>query len=132
MTLVSANDPHKPKKRRARLNEDLCLGCGVCIRACPTDGLRLEARPVRVITPVDSVQRAVMMAIERGTLQNLIFDNHALASHRAMAAILGAILKLPPIKQALANKQMQSLYLDRLLAWGQKHLLREEASAGDG
>ena len=29
------------------------------------------------------------MAIERGKLQHLIFDNHALASHRAMAAILG-------------------------------------------
>jgi len=80
---------------------------------------------VRLITPVDSVQRAVMMAIERGKLQNLIFDDHALASHRAMAAILGAILKLPPVKQTLANKQMQSLYLDRLLAWGEKHLSRE-------
>jgi len=62
---------------------------------------------VRLITPVDSVQRAVMMAIERGELQNLIFDDHALASHRAMAAILGAILKLPPVEQTLANKQMQ-------------------------
>jgi len=55
------------------------------------------------------------MAIERGKLQNLIFDNHALASHRAMAAILGVILKLPPIKQAMASRQMKSVYLERLL-----------------
>ena len=38
------------------------------------------------------------MAIERGKLQNLIFDNRALFSHRALGAILGVILKLPPIK----------------------------------
>jgi len=32
--------------------------------------------------------RAVLMAIERGKLQNLIFDNQAHWNHRAMAAIL--------------------------------------------
>ena len=42
------------------------------------------------------------MAIERGKLQNLLFDNQVMFSHRAMAAVLGVILKLPPIKQALA------------------------------
>jgi hypothetical protein len=60
------------------------------------------------------------MAIERGVLQNLIFDNHALASHRAMAAILGIILKLPPIKQSLASQQMRSRYLESLLVWGKE------------
>ena len=56
------------------------------------------------------------MAIEKGTLQNLIFDNQAFGSHRAMAAVLGAILKLPPLKQAMASKQMKSVYLDRLIS----------------
>lgn len=120
MTLVSANDPYRPKRRKARLNEDLCLGCGVCVSVCPDQGIRLESRPERVITPVDSAHRAVVMAIERGMLQNLIFDNHALASHRAIAAILGVILKLPPIKQALASQQMKSRYLESLLAWGKQ------------
>jgi hypothetical protein len=60
------------------------------------------------------------MAIENGRLQNLIFDNQAYLSHRAMAAVLGVILKLPPIKQVLASKQMKSRYLDRLLGWYQK------------
>lgn len=35
--------------------------------------------------------------------------------HRAMAAVVGTILKLPPLKQALASKQFKSVYLDRLL-----------------
>jgi hypothetical protein len=56
------------------------------------------------------------MAIERGKLQNLIFDNQADGNHRAMAAILGVILKLPPIKQAMASRQMKSRYLARLLS----------------
>jgi len=56
------------------------------------------------------------MGIERGKLQDLIFDNRALASHRAMAAILGVILKLPPLKQAMASQQMKSRYLDNLLS----------------
>ncbi|HSO28544.1 MAG TPA: 4Fe-4S dicluster domain-containing protein [Candidatus Sulfomarinibacteraceae bacterium] len=116
MTLVSANDPHKPQKRKAVLNADLCLGCGVCTRVCPTKGMWLEARPGRVITPVDTLHRTVLMAIERGRLQDCIFDNRALASHRAMAAILGVILRLPPIHQAMASDQMRSRYLVSLLS----------------
>jgi hypothetical protein len=55
------------------------------------------------------------MAIERGRLQDCIFDNRALASHRAMAAILGVILRLPPIPQAMATEQFRSRYLVALL-----------------
>jgi ferredoxin len=115
LSLISANDPERPKIKRARLKEDFCLGCGLCVQACTKDNIRLVARKERVITPLDSAHRAVVMAIERGKLQNLIFDNRVLRSHRALAALLGAILKLPPIKQALANQQVKSRYLERLL-----------------
>jgi ferredoxin len=115
MALVAAGDPHKPKRKKARLDESLCLGCGVCVRACPNDGIKLRARKQRVLTPVTTAHRAVLMAIERGQLQNLIFDNQAQWNHRAMAAILGVILKLPPVKQIMASKQMKSRYLERLM-----------------
>ena len=113
--LVSANDPHRPKVRRAKLDENLCLGCGVCVTACPRAAITLHARGARVITPLDTAQRVVMMAIERGTLANLIFDTRS-AGHRALAAILGVVLRLPPLKQALASEQVRSRYLERLLA----------------
>jgi ferredoxin len=117
MSLVSANDPEKPKRKMAKLDEDLCLGCGVCVPACPEDGVVLKRREGRVITPVDSVRRTVTMAVERGTLQHLIFDNHAFVSHRAMAAVLGAILQLPPVKRSMAQGQLGSRYVDRLIEW---------------
>ncbi|MHB1134243.1 MAG: 4Fe-4S dicluster domain-containing protein [Chloroflexota bacterium] len=116
MALVSANDPQRGAARRARLDAETCLGCGVCVRACRTGALSLVARERRVITPANGAHRIVLMAIERGKLQHLIFDQQALASHRALAAILGAILRLPPLKQALASRQLKSRYLEALLA----------------
>ena len=115
MGLVSAGDPRQPKRKKAKLQQDLCLGCGVCVRACARNALSLRSRGKRVITPVTTAHRTVLMAIERGKLQNLIFDNQAHWNHRAMAAILGVILKLPPVKQIMASRQMKSIYLDKLL-----------------
>jgi ferredoxin len=116
MTLVSTNDAHHPKMKKAKIDEDACLGCGVCVRTCSHAGLSLRSRPERVLTPLNSVHRTVMMAIERGDLQNLIFDNRVQWNHRAMAAVLGVILRLPPIKQALASQQVKSRYMEYLIA----------------
>ncbi len=115
MALISANDPRQPLRKIARLDKERCLGCGICIRVCTRGSLSLESRSERVITPLTGVHRVVMMAIERGKLQHLIFDNRTLWNHRALAAVLGVILKLPPLKQALANQQMKSRYLENLI-----------------
>ena len=100
----------------AQVDNEICLGCGVCVRSCPKKAIDLVRRKVQVITPVNSTHRFVLQAIEKGTLQNLIFDNQAFANHRAMAAVFGVILKLPPLKQFMASKQFKSIYLDKLLS----------------
>ena len=115
MTLVSANDPRLTKRKIARLDADRCLGCGVCVRACARNCIRLTPRGKRVLTPLNGAHRAVVMAIERSKLQHLIFDNRVLWSHRALAALLGVILKLPPAKQVMASRQMKSRYLESLI-----------------
>ena len=108
--------PVSRQKKRPVIDESICLGCGVCARNCPKKAISLQRRPIEVITPVNSTHRFVLQAIEKGTLQNLVFDNQAFANHRAMAAVFGTILKLPPLKQALASKQFKSVYLDHLLS----------------
>jgi hypothetical protein len=77
--------------------------------------MHMESREERVLTPINGTHRDVLMAIERGKLQNLIFDNQVMFSHRALAAVLGVVFKLPPIKQAMANKQLQSRYVNALM-----------------
>ncbi len=112
MSLVSANDGRDAKSRKAKIDEDTCLGCGVCVRTCSRAGLSLRSRPERVITPLNSLHRVVVMAIERGDLQDLIFDNRVLWNHRALAAVFGVVLSLPPIKQVMASRQVKSRYLE--------------------
>ena len=116
LSLVSANDPKRPNSKIAKLDEDRCLGCGLCVKECNQDAITLKSRKERVITPINGVHRAVVMAIERGKFQNLLFDNQVLFSHRAMAAVLGVILKLPPIKQIMASEQIKSRYLERIIS----------------
>jgi len=114
LSMVSTNEPNS-KKKKAILTEENCIGCGVCARVCAFDAIEMLPREQRVLTPVNMAHRVVLEAIETGKLQNLFFDNQAHFRHRAMASILGAILKLPPMKQILASKQVQSKYLVSLI-----------------
>jgi hypothetical protein len=67
-----------------------------------------------VLTPLNGAHRAVVMAVERGKLQHLIFDNHILWHHRALATLLGVVLRLPPVARAMATDQVKSRYLEKL------------------
>ncbi len=115
LAAVSANDPRQPGRTVARLDADRCLGCGVCVRACREGALRLEERGTRALTPLNGAHRAVLMALERGKLHELVLDNRLLFSHRALAAFLGAVLRLPPVKRLAATDQVRSRYLEALV-----------------
>lgn len=97
------------------LNSELCLGCGVCERVCKLDALQMTTRDKRIFTPVNTVHKLVLEAIETDTLHNLIFDNQGMASHKFMAAFTGAFLKLSPVKQILVSEKFQSKYLMKLI-----------------
>ena len=114
LSLVSKHSTSK-KRKVAKLLEENCIGCGVCVRVCKPDAIVMDKREARVFTPVDLTHRVVLEAIETGKLQNLIFDNQAHFNHRVLASILGVILKLPPIKQIMASKQVKSKYITKLI-----------------
>jgi len=115
LELATADGTSRPAAKKARLREDACLGCGVCVGACPNDAITLRSRAQRVLTPLNSTHRVVMMAIERGTFAELLVDGQSTYGHRVVAAILGALLKLPPLKQALASRQVRSRYIETLI-----------------
>lgn len=102
--------------KKARVVPERCIGCGVCIKHCPTKALQLEPRPNRMITPLDTTHRIVAMATERGKLQELIFDNKVLFSHRLLGGVLGAILKLPGLQRSFAQAQLKSRYLETMIS----------------
>lgn len=103
------------EKGKVALDQTLCLGCGVCERVCKVKAVEMVQREKRIFTPVNTVHKLVLEAIETDTLHNLIFDNQAMQSHRFMAAFTGAFLKLPPVKQILVSEKFQSKYLMKLI-----------------
>lgn len=103
------------EESKIKIDKEICIGCGVCGRNCPTEAIILESRERKIIPPLSTTHRVVLMAIERGKLQELIFDNKALYSHRVMGSILGAILKLSPAQRLLANEQIKSKFLGSIL-----------------
>jgi NAD-dependent dihydropyrimidine dehydrogenase PreA subunit len=125
MQLMPAETPGGTETGFAVVQEDICLGCGLCVKNCPVQAITLVPRPERVITPLNTAHRTVLMAIERGTLQDLIFDNQALWSHRALGGILGAVLRLSPVQRALATRQVRSRYLEAAVRFMEK---RQEAA----
>jgi ferredoxin len=93
------------------VNEELCLGCGVCALECATDSLKLVPRTQRVLLPEDTFERVILQALERGTLQNLLFDNPQSNTHGFMRAFVGGFLRLPAVKKAILSETLRSRFL---------------------
>ena len=105
------------KGKKATLFPEACLGCGVCKPACNRGALVLSPRKERVVVPEKAWHRWVVMAIERGKFQNLLFDDFDRLDHAALRAVTRIVVGLPPVKKALLSRQVQSRFF-RALAGG--------------
>ena len=116
ITMRPVENPDHPesKQKRPVLDAGLCLGCGACALRCGSGALRLESREQRVLHPEDSFERIILQSLERGTLQNLIFDNPNSRTAAFMRALAGAFLRLPPVKKALMADTLRSRFLNTL------------------
>jgi ferredoxin len=103
------------KRKRAVVDEGLCLGCGVCAGACVPGCMHMEARPARVITPENTIERVISMALERGTIGSLIFDDENRTDQRFMRRFVNTVTSLPPAKQAVLNDKLRSRFLEFMM-----------------
>ena len=99
---------------KADVRRDICLGCGVCRMACARGAMRMKPRKERILVPENAWQRTVIMAIEQGKFQNLLFDDFDRLDHAVLRAITRIVTALPPIKKALLSRQVQSRFFRAL------------------
>jgi ferredoxin len=123
----------------ARIDEELCLGCGVCSVACKNKAVSMKARPKRIFTPEDNIERLIRAAVERGTVHHMLFDDPDSVTSRGMNLALGALLSLPLTKRLLAVEQIRSTFVKTIVNGAKKQMEDEfarpespAAAGGDG
>ncbi len=100
----------------AVLDQERCLGCGVCVDQCRFDALELVPREERSYTPETTLDRMIAMALERGKLGDLMLDTLDGAGPVAVARLLQH-LEGSPLGTALrAVEPLRSVFLRGLLA----------------
>jgi len=101
--------------KRAVPDEHICLGCGVCATVCQSGAAAMKSRPRRTLVPETVFEQRVMMAIERGKLADLLFDDPERLSHRALSRIMGALERSAPVQSLLATQTLNSFFLKTLV-----------------
>jgi NAD-dependent dihydropyrimidine dehydrogenase PreA subunit len=104
------------KGMRAHRDEEICLGCAVCCPACLNGALTMRPRERRVFTPETLFDRYVAMAIERGKLSDLIFEDPDSFSHQALGRVLGTLERTEPYKAMMAISPLRSVFLSGVVA----------------
>jgi ferredoxin len=103
------------RRNWAVIDPDRCLGCGVCGDVCRWDAHGMEQRESRPYVPADTMERIALMAIERGKLGDLLYDNVGSGLGRTVAHALSVIEQMTPWKAAMAVEPLRSKFLDRLV-----------------
>jgi NAD-dependent dihydropyrimidine dehydrogenase PreA subunit len=104
------------RKYWAVVDPERCLGCGVCVEACRFGARTMAPRERRVFTPVDTFDRMVAMAVERGKLGDLLIDTLAGAGPHAIARMLQILERTRAATALRAVAPLRSAYLRGFLA----------------
>ena len=110
---IKALSPHVQRKARmySTIDESVCLGCAVCLPACRKGALTMERRTERVLTPEGTLERVLSMALERGRLHNLMFEEQDGLHMLLLNRLTGAVLRMEPVRRALLRDELKSRFI---------------------
>jgi ferredoxin len=97
-----------------------CLGCGVCADACKKDAMHMVRRADQPYVPETGMERVLRMAIERGHLAQLLFDEGAGRGSRFLSQAFRTLTRLPGAQRVLASEQVTSRFLRAALGKADK------------
>jgi ferredoxin len=117
ITMIPTREAAKRKNTLAPVIADgRCIGCGVCVGACKRDAMGMDRRPEQPEVPRNALEKSLRMAIERGHLGHLLFDEGTTRGPRFLTGALQALFALPKPLRALASKQLTSRFVRAALA----------------
>jgi len=99
-------------EKQAQVDESRCLGCGICVSNCSHAAIQMQLRPQRVFTPEGSLERILMMAVERNKLKNLLFDDLESFPINLINRLMGWILKQKSVQQFLLSENIRSKWIE--------------------
>lgn len=114
ISMSAAEQTGNQRRRKASIDREICLGCGLCALKCPTKACRLNTREQRIIPPETTFERVMLRSLEKGTLQNLLFDAPGRIDQKFLRVFVGAFLNLAPVKKALLSDMLRSGFLHAL------------------
>jgi NAD-dependent dihydropyrimidine dehydrogenase PreA subunit len=112
--MIPIDHPQTKKKKDAIIDTSICLGCGVCTLNCNKGAVTLVKREKRVLHPETTFERVILQSLERGTLQNQMFDNPQSVTQKFMRGFVGGFLRLPPVKATLMSDMVRSSFLNAM------------------
>lgn len=102
------------RRNWAIVHTERCLGCGVCADECRWEAHGMDQRAERPYIPADTLERVALMAIERGKLGDLLYDNVGSRLGHIAAKALGVIERMPPWRAAMAADKLRSTFVRTL------------------